>query len=234
MITASELKHLVFDLDDTLIDTTGLIIPIAVRETAASMIAAGLKTQVEDVVAFRETFFRRDPRADFILETTKKFGVSTTESAVIEAGQRTFYNSDERRLKLLSGSKHSREAMHFIEKAKAKFHIHIVTSGEPATQLRKIQWADLHGVSESVHCVSAHRAGAKREAFEAVMRQTLDAPATHLSVGNRLDIDIAEARALGWQTCWFRHGEYQYMIPKDRTEIADLTVTNWQELHVLL
>lgn len=234
MIKVPALKHLIFDLDDTMIDTTGLIIPLAVEETAHAMIDAGLKASVDQVVLFRNSLLKENPRHDFIAATVHHFGTITSASVVQEAGHQTFYTSKETRLRRLKGSLHSQQALQFIEKARNKYQIHVVTSGEQITQLNKLEWAELRSTTNEIHCVSAHQPGAKKAAFQDIMNRTGAHADQYMSIGNRLDIDIAEAKALGWQTCWFRHGEYQNMIPSNLLETPDLTVSNWQELHVLL
>ena len=55
-------------------------------------------------------------------------------------------------------------------------------------------------------------------------------PRRLLSVGNRLDTDIAPAKKLKWQTCWVRYGEYKNMIPTTGEEQADYVIESLEEL----
>ena len=70
----------------------------------------------------------------------------------------------------------------------------------------------------------------KGDAFAAIHHYSKQAPELHLSIGNRLDSDIADAKRLGWKTCWVRYGEHADDRPQNEFETADYTIEGIEEL----
>lgn len=60
------------------------------------------------------------------------------------------------------------------------------------------------------------------------------APAECFMVGDRLDTDIAPAKALGMTTVRFRTGRYRHQKPRSPAETPDLEVTDVQELEAAI
>ncbi len=55
---------LIFDLDDTLLDTWGQLVQPAARESCQAMIEAGLNADLEECIEKRTDFFINRPRED--------------------------------------------------------------------------------------------------------------------------------------------------------------------------
>ena len=62
-LNVSEIRHLIFDLDDTLFDTFGQLVKPAFLEASAAMIAAGLNApSVTDCMGAREKILLTNKR----------------------------------------------------------------------------------------------------------------------------------------------------------------------------
>jgi len=220
-------KHIAFDLDDTLLDTYRQLIPNAVREACRAMIVAGLKAEIETCVQAREEFIRGNARTSLYSFLVEKFGVKdgVDKTAVADAGYRAFHNRQvERNIKLFPG------ARDLLKDLRGRYTLHLVTSGHKKTQQEKIEILQLGSFFDSIHLIDPAFGERKSQAFAAIMRGSDTDQRAFLSIGNRLDTDISEAKRLGWTTCWVRYGEYASHVPVDEYEKPDFEIDALEEL----
>ena len=220
-VTVRPISHIVFDLDDTLLDTTRLLIPRATREACAAMISKGLDADLEAAVS---AFQKRDgsSRQDMFTTLTELFGVQNDADIadVIQAGHKAFYNREvESDITLVSGA---HEMLLYLRDE--GYHLHLVTQGYRPTQEQKIRLLRVGSLFESITFVDPVKGERKRDAFAQIERTSGGRPGAYLSVGNRIDTDIAEAKLLGWMTCWVRYGEYRDAEPRGANERPDYTI----------
>lgn len=221
------LKHIVFDLDDTLLDTYRQLIPQATREACQAMIASGLKAEVESCVLSRSRFSRIQSRQSFFDYLTSEFGVldGVDAGSVVRAGYTAFHDREvESDIALFPG------ARDLIKDLRGRYGVHLVTAGHRPTQESKIRILDLDAAFDSISHIDPSRGEKKKTAFSRIMERSGARPDQHLSVGNRLDTDIADAKELGWRTCWVRYGEYAEWTPASELEMADWEIPQIKEL----
>lgn len=219
--------HLVFDLDDTLLDTFQQLIPQAARESCRAMIEAGLATDEDSCLAERNEFVRTHPRQGLYKHLVQRFGVrpNVDPNHVAQLGYDAFHIREvESNIDLFPGAK---ELVHELAK---NYRVHLVTAGNRPTQAAKIRILGISELFESIHHVDPTCGLRKRDAFQAIMSRTCARPERCLSIGNRLDTDISEAKILGWKTCWVRYGEYAHMKPRDEFETPDFEIDQIREL----
>ena len=125
------LQALLFDLDDTLLETSRLLVPAAHQEAAEAMVQAGLPATVEAALATRLRFANERPREDVNRLTAQWFGCE--DPAVIEAGRRAFYHRDIGRLDL------DPEIAALLTRLKRRYPLFLVTVGSPPTQQAKVR-----------------------------------------------------------------------------------------------
>jgi len=218
---------IVFDLDDTLLDTQNQLVPAASRESCSAMIKAGLRGDVEVCVAERRRFMRQSPRENVYQHLVEHFGLveGSDPAEVCRAGFQAFH---ERRidppLTLFSG------ASELLEKLKVKYELFLVTAGHKDTQKRKVQLLEIENYFTSIFYVDPSIGENKGQAFQEIQKKVVRPNAEFLSVGNRVDSDLAPAKSLGWKTCWVKTGEYVHLKPADRFEIPDFEISNIVEL----
>lgn len=218
---------LVFDLDDTLLDTWGGILPQASRESCAAMIKAGLKAELEAAMKERLDFIRNEPRGNVFQYLVTKFGVrdSASEKEVTQAGFTAFYSRNvESNIALRTG------VSELLEKLEKKYLLYLVTAGNPETQMQKIRHLKFADRFKRIFLVDPSRGETKQEAFRSIMELHGNTPEKYLSIGNRVDTDIAEAKELGWDTCWIRYGEYAHLHPQNNFEKPDYELTHIKDL----
>lgn len=213
----------VFDLDDTLIDTTGQLLEPAHREAAAAMIAAGLSATLPEVAEKRMDFNRAEPGCDVDRRVAVYFAATDPEK-VARAGHDAFYRRTVRRLEPIEGAVDVLAAL-----ACRRF---LLTSGDADTQLRKLALAGLETHFEEVVCVPP------RAAKEAALRDLL---ARHglvahevVVIGDRLDNEIAAARAVGAWGVRVAAGEGSWAEPRGAAEQPHYTVPSVEALPAVL
>ena len=212
---------LIFDLDDTLLDTTGQLIAPAIRRACASMIEAGLQTDLETCVTAHQQFFRQKPGEDVYQRLALFFGVVPGGDPIqvgrLGAKAYTHYELD-RPLSLFDGIKS------LLDELKRAFALYLVTSGSPATQRQKIDALAIAPLFRNIHLVDSSKGQRKGAAFREILSQGSYAPQRVLCIGDRPDKEIRDARQLGLGTVRIRYGEYAHLEPRDPEEHADHTI----------
>lgn len=227
--------HIAFDLDDTLLDTSGGLVPLAAQRACEAMIRAGLKDRegrpftVEELIERRNEIIRMSPRADVWRELarlggdTESSGFERQRDAIAQAGRDDFYRHDVDALPA-SAIRPQEGAIELLKFAKEHSVLHLVSAGDPEIQNKKIDRLGIRSQFESISIVE-NRAGAKGRAFQSIEHaHRKNATMRFLSVGNRVDTDLGEAKRLGWSTAWIRSGEHVGIVPQSPEEIPDLEV----------
>ncbi len=220
-------QFLIFDLDDTLLDTFGQLLPQASKEACLAMIEGGLATDLASCLRVRDELAQTSQRAQLFETIVQRFGVKSGahEKQVAQAGFKAFYDRKvESSIALFPGV---RDSLHDL---KNRYSLHLVTAGHPDTQDEKLQILDLNSLFESVTVVNSFAGEEKLQAFKLIQKQTKGLPGQYLSIGNRLDTDIAPAKRLGWATCWVKYGEYARSMPAHTNEEPDFIINRIQEL----
>lgn len=218
---------LAFDLDDTLLDTSRWLVPQATRDACQAMIDAGLKATLDQCLALRADWALTAPRSDFYEKLVEHFGCRATNQAriVLDAGQKAFYDRDiEIDLELMPG------AEKILGELKSRYHLILVTAGTPRTQQLKIEKLKLQRYFHEARIVNSLLGERKLNAFISIAANDRIAPERHLSIGNRVDTDVGEARQAGWRGCWLHHGEYSWLKPNLDYEQPDYEIESLEEL----
>ena len=125
--------HIIFDLDDTLLDTSGSLIPAAARRAVDAMIkaASGSENDPRAWLARRTEILQKDPRADVWLRLAKG------DDEIADIGRRAFFTYPiellpDEAMRLTEGAKE------ILEWSRERAVLHLVTSGYEITQKKKI------------------------------------------------------------------------------------------------
>lgn len=162
------IEVIVFDLDDTLLDTSALLIPIA--------------------------------------------GTPAFESRIRQ------------KLPPIPG------AVENLEKLRQKHRLFLVTQGRVEFQRQKIESLGIARYFEECFVFEPGPGHSKGTYFAQILSRT-GAPASHhLSVGNRRATDLREAKKLGYQTCFFAHGEHVHDPVEVPEDLPDFEIRRHEEL----
>lgn len=213
------IRAIAFDLDDTLIDTTGLLVPDAAKQACEAMIAkgyqGGLETCLRERASLATQLSHREIFPRIAGDLLKEAGA---------AGVERFYNPQlPSFIPLIDGAEEVLQAL------TGRYRLYLVTAGAPLTQQRKIQASGLESRFVECFTVDGFNGGTKVDAFREIIRREGISPSALLAVGNRLSQEIRAAKSLGGTTCHFVFGEHASETPKNPDENPDFSIERWPE-----
>jgi putative hydrolase of the HAD superfamily len=217
------LRAVILDLDDTLLDTAGLLLGPARLEAGAAMVAAGLPGTPAEAAAGLARLARANPGEEpFALLATER---GTDPVRVGIAGWGAFYRrSVPDRMPLVDGAREALAAW----RARG-VRLYLVTFGDVATQEAKVRATGVGALVDRVHYEPLGPSADKGRAFRTILEEERLDPAGVAVVGDRPDAEIAAGRALGLFTIRVRRGEHAAMEGS-----ADRTVASFAEAAAIL
>lgn len=213
-----------FDLDDTLLDTSGLLVPAAAKTACEAMIAAGLQCDLQTCLSEREVLAAQLSHTDIFHQIATKHGCTQPGKAVHDALE-AFYNPVvPPTLPLLP------EALNNLESLKENYSLYLVTMGSYKTQAQKVRSLGIEKYFEKVFILNGFIGERKQTAFQKILTSKNIKPTELLSVGNRLSSEIRDAKILGSETCYFAYGEHVGEKPQVAEDHPDYTIYHHEEL----
>lgn len=217
-------KCIAFDLDDTLVDTTHLLVPLAARRACEALRAEGLNLDIDACLAWRASKTAELSHEEIFRQLIQKHGAPFPERA-LQAAVKAFYNPEvPRKLPLMEGAEGNLKTLH------EKYFLFLVTSGEPEAQQKKIEALQIKNYFRKVYLIDNFKKETKKEAFADILSREGIVPGELLSVGNRLSQEIRMAKVCGAKTCYFCHGEHVGEKPEQREDYPDFTIFKHSEL----
>ena len=211
------IKAIIFDLDDTLYDCTGLLVEAARLRAAKAMVEAGLPcTPGEAYRKQLELEAQLGPRGRVFERLADLYGLgSEPVRRAIEA-----YNSDEvDDIELFS------DVVPTLHELRARgIGVFVVTDGVHRRQEAKIRILGLEPLCNAILINDAERGMLLEECFEHLLRDHSLQPDEVLSVGDRLHHEIKAANALGIISCQMLHGRYSALQPRGEFEEPDYRI----------
>ncbi|MDZ4678137.1 MAG: HAD family hydrolase [Oligoflexia bacterium] len=230
-INKNLVRAVIFDLDDTLFDTYGQLVKPASREACEAMIRAGLKTKIDECVMAREKLFTANPRKNIYEQLVEHFGLNenVNKKDVIQAGFNAFHDRHiNEEISLFS------DALEIIKALGEKFELYLVTLGTPSTQQKKIELLGLEEYLKKIYIVNINNSKTKFTTFHEILTTSKHEPRGFVSIGNRIDSEIRDAKELGMQTILMLHGEYVQLQPQTSFEEPDAKVETLSQLREIL
>lgn len=221
---------LIFDLDDTLINTSELIVPKAANEACQILVQGGVLQNLDALLEERQKLAVGMSHSQIFPFMAKKYGFAATttlqeQEKIIQRAVHAFYSpsfTDE--LPLIDG------ALENLKIFSKHFPLYLVTAGLEEAQNRKILAANIRHFFRKVFVVSSITEKSKSSAFQEILRIENCLPTDCLSIGNRLSSEIHDAKKIGMKTCHFRFGEHKEETPQSPEEIPDFTIVHQKEL----
>ena len=203
----SKIKAIAFDLDDTLIDTSGLLVPQASKKSCKEMLAHGLQCDLESCLSDRARMAPTHSHKEIfkIIANTyspKEFSEEKRQT-IAQVGIEHFYNPEiPTQIPLMNG------ASEVLQELSSRYALYVVTSGSPETQKKKLWATGAQNAFKRHYFVDGFKGEIKQKAFEDILHREKIQPHELLSIGNRLSQEIRQAKKIGAMTCYFEYGEH--------------------------
>lgn len=218
-------KSIAFDLDDTLLDTSGILVPQASLRACEAMLAAGLQCQLDECLQMRQELASHHSHTDIFTQIVHRYGTNQPGKAVHDALE-MFYNPHvPDQLPLMTGSLENLEYL-----KQNNYQLFLVTMGSRPSQEKKIRAMNIAHHFKKIYILNGFIGEKKDLAFRDILHGEGHAPQELLSVGNRLSSEIREGKKIGADTCYFAYGEHVGEKPQYPEDHPDFTITTHQEL----
>ncbi|MDF1663343.1 MAG: HAD-IA family hydrolase [Planctomycetota bacterium] len=195
----SQLRMVIFDLDDTLFDCYSQCVLAAHKEAAEAMVKAGLKADPGEVAEARLAFRGKHPDARLEDMVCSALGFEAHED-IARAGETAFFQRDPGALTPFP------ETVPILNLLKEKgLKLGLVSRGDEKTQQRKIDSLKLRAYFDSISIVplGSPKSVALKELSDEFSANEV------LVVGDNIRDEIRDARQLGMPHCWLSRGEFK-------------------------
>lgn len=213
-----------FDLDDTLINTSGLLAPRATINAFQSLIGNGLQLSLEECEAIRQEMIKSVSHKDVFIHLAKTYGSKNTLERVQDAVDAFYSPSLPDRLPLLPG------ALDNLKILSKKYELFIVTAGFEISQIEKIRALGIKDFFKKIFVIDSLAKKRKRSSFETIIKDLSIQPKELLCIGNSLSSEIFDGIAIGATTCYFEFGEDRGTADVELLKKIDYRVKNHFEL----
>lgn len=213
-----------FDLDDTLLDTSGLLVPAASQQAFSILISNGLKLSLAECEKQRLNLIKTISHKDLFRHLANNHGTEKTQLAVPLA-IRAFYEPEiPEKLPLISN------AESVLKTLAPKYHLYIVTAGFETGQKNKIKSLNIEKYFKKVFVVNSLNGDRKLAAFKEILKLENIQPQNLLCVGNSLSSEMKDAKELGAVSCYFEFGEERGQIPTNPALKPDYHIQQIEQL----
>ncbi|MBW2999209.1 HAD-IA family hydrolase [Candidatus Woesearchaeota archaeon] len=219
------IKAVIFDLDDTLLDTTGQVIVKGHVKALKEMVKLGLPISFDEAVKLMEKLKKEkgeDIKALHKVCSELKFD----NEEVLNIGLDIYHNYWDDDVKLFP------DTIPTLEELKQKgLKLVLVSHGRKERQNMKI---DVLGIRQYFDFVFIDGNNEKGKYFSEAMEKLNLNPDEIIVVGDKITAEIKEANSLGITTVRMLHGRRSKLKPADKLETADYEIKNIKEVLELI
>ena len=193
------IKLIIFDLDDTLIDTSGCSMPIKLKDALTAMINAGLKiNSFEEALQMLLSINSTAANGKEVLRLFLR-RVGCSEMSLLDVGTQAYYGSVE-------GIKINPLplALELLEELNGRFDLALISMGDEVEQSVKLSSAGISpALFKSVIFTQEYDKGHHYDMLCTALG--LDYSSV-LVCGDKFRTDILPAQELGMKTVWMKYG----------------------------
>jgi FMN phosphatase YigB (HAD superfamily) len=216
-----QIDTVVFDLDDTLVDTFSLLVAPLEIEAARRMVqVAPFLPDPDELAGLVLELRKADPSV--VEQELVRLLPGVTEE-VLEARRQTFTGLAPRRLFI------DPRVKRLLQDLRDRATLYLLTEGDFDFQNAKIDHLGIRSFFREVVIVPPGP-GAKHGALVSLLERGRHPPASVVVVGNRLDREIRAGNRLGVATVWVRRGEGSAALPGKDASLPHHTVDDVAEL----
>lgn len=213
---ATDITHLFFDLDDTLVDTSRHLVEPALRQSYQVFCENGLNLKFDDFLTSYRKFKKQNTKQSFFAHISEAEGIAGAKEAAD-----IFYSCE-----ITTALEPFPGAREVLAQLSTKHTLFLVTFGHPGKQAQKVRLLDIGGYFKGIHYVNRQERETKFNVFEKIIKELEILPENVLCVGNRLDDEILAGNQLGCKTCWVRHAEYAPLTIENPEEEPTYTISH--------
>lgn len=218
------IKAIALDLDDTLLDTTGLLVTKASREAFQHLIDFGLKLSLEECEKFRIDLIKQMTHRDVFEKLSIDYGDSNTQQQ-LQKSIDLFYNPKlPSVLPLLAGA---RENINYL---KNRYKLFLVTAGNLQAQMNKAKALGIENDFIKIFVINSVIKEKKKNAFMEIIQTHQLKNHELLCVGNSLSSEINDAIEIQAKSCYFEFGEERGESSRHLLKHVDFHIKSHAEL----
>jgi putative hydrolase of the HAD superfamily len=212
---------IIFDLDDTLIDTTNSITRIKLEDALTRMIEAGLSIpNVPDAV---EMLKRLDGSSITARDTLAEFlEIHDADPKYLEIGLRELYGEIALDVPVYALD----QAHEVLADLSASHKLALVTVGNADRQMAKLKKAGIDSALFSKIVMTEERN--KKPHYEAIVEEFSASPSEVIVCGDRISMDLTPAKELGFKTIQMRWG--RGLVNFGNRNDVDFTISRLAEI----
>lgn len=190
---------IIFDLDDTLIDTSGCITPVKLEDALLCMQGAGLA--LPNFSEAVEMVKRLDESSESARQTLSEFlEICGADQKYLEIGVKEIYENISLDIPVFP----LEQALEVLIQLGAVHQLAIVTMGKPHQQLHKMKKAGIDTTLFSKIVVSEDQT--KKPHYQSIVEELGFSSRDVVVCGDRIRTDLAPAKELGFKTVHVRWG----------------------------
>ena len=190
---------IIFDLDDTLIDTTGSITPIKLEQALTKMVEAGL--QAGDFQEALAILKRLDTATESASQTLLEFlEIINADKKYFDIGHAELYGPLSQDFPVYPLD----QALEILSELSSEHQIALVSMGKRDQQLLKLKNAGIDSTIFSKILISEDRD--KKPHYKTILDELGFAPSQTLVCGDRVKRDLSPAKELGCITVHMQWG----------------------------
>lgn len=214
---------IIFDLDDTLIDTSGSIIPFKLEDAFFKMVEKGLqiKNQKKELLFLKNL----DKKSLSTKETLKKFLKRHCQEKFLKLGVEEVY-SDIDKIKILQ----KKGASKILSELKILHKLALVTVGKENIQIKKLKKAGIDCSFFSIIEVLEERD--KKPSYKKILKKLKIHPEKVWVCGDRINLDLKPAKLLKCNTIHMKFG--RGLNSRDEENIVDHEIHELKEIKKII
>lgn len=211
---------IIFDLDDTLIQTSASVTPLKFKSALARMIKEGCSIELEE--SFAELMRINEKAAG----SKEAFEVFTNrleiEKKYLQIALNEVYHTSLEGIAIPP----SKGAIKILTELKKENHLALVSMGKFDRQMNKMEKAGID--SPLFYKISILEEGSKRGAYQKLIENLSISPSEVLVIGDRIQVDLAPAKELGCTTVHMKQGRGVHSQGSEG--VVDFTITDLSQI----
>lgn len=216
------IKAIIFDLDDTLFDCTGLLVANARKRAAKAMVEAGVNLTERELIEEQKKLNELNPTSNVFDLIASNYA---NKELIVKKAMEAYNSGVVEEIHLFSGTKE------LLEKLKEKkIKLILITSGITKRQQKKIELLKLEPFFDEIFVHDVETGPEKEDFFREVLRRFNLQPKEVLSVGDRIHSEIRIANMLGMNSVRLLHGRFSKVKAKNILEEPDYSINSISDL----